>query len=116
VLFMPLSILTAVQLLVAYSAPGASYLFQLPLIATFASAAVFIRTGNKVDVLWKLLILAATPSFVVLLLIPIAKNLIIALGPHMATSLVSVDILLIMICLSPQILFLTGMLPFDSTP
>jgi hypothetical protein len=101
-----LAIPAAVLLWVAGVAPGASYVIQWPLAGGVLAYLAMVTAPRVVGMDWRLLIFAITPAPAFLLVAAMLRPLLVALGPR-AVPVVVVSILLIVVCVLPQIILLT---------
>ena len=99
----PLAIVAALAFLAAANVPGAAYLLEWPLIAGIGSFALLVSAPPTLGFGWRLLGILICPSAIFLLLVPLVSDLMVALGPRRAAPLLAGDVLLILACLSPQL-------------
>ena len=90
------AVIAALALLLAGIAPGASYLLQWPALAGIVSLALLNLPGVRFAKL-------VLPAPVFLLLAPFARSLIVALGPRGAAPILAACLLVILICVLPQL-------------
>jgi hypothetical protein len=98
----PLAIVAVLQLLLAATAPGATYLLAWPLLAGVAAFALLMTAPAQIGIGWRLAALWICPAPVFILLVPLFPLLIVALGAAGAMPL-AMAVLLIAICVCPQL-------------
>ncbi len=99
----PLAVVAILQLLVGGSAPGVTYLFAWPLLAGILAFALLMTAPRRIGPGWRLAAMLICPAPVFVLLIPLLSTVTVALGPGGAAPLLAVDVLLMSICVSPQL-------------
>ncbi len=95
----------AIEILIAGAAPGASYLLEWPLLAAVAALALVLTASQPIGLGWRLAILAILPGVVLLLLVPMAQSVLVALGPA-AKPVVGAVVLVMLVCALPQIVLM----------
>lgn len=101
-----LAMVAALTIFIARNAPGASYLLAWPLMAGVVGFALALTGPTTISWGWRLGALMILPVIVFLILIPFASILILALGFSKATPILVAISLMILVCLSPQIVLL----------
>jgi hypothetical protein len=99
----PLAIVAILQLLLAAPAPGVTYLFAWPLLAGVAAFALLMTAPQRIATDWRLTAMLICPAPVFVLLVPLLSLLIVALGGRGATPLLGLAVVLMAICVSPQL-------------
>ncbi len=99
----PLAIVAILQLPLAAAAPGVTYLLAWPLLAGVAAFALLMTAPPHVTMDWRTAAMLICPAPVFLLLIPLLSTVIVALGARGAAPLVTLAVLLMSICVSPQL-------------
>src|ERR1017187_5688025 len=98
-----LAIPAILQLLVAKSAPGVTYLLEWPLAGVVMAYAVWMTAPPVIGPGWRLAVLLFTPAASFLLLAPMLHMLVVALGPREGGIIVAVATLWILITVFPQL-------------
>ena len=101
-----LAIVAVLQLLIADSAPGATYLLAWPLLSAVLSFALLMSAPPRIGIGWRLGALLLFPAPVFVLLRPLISDLIVALGLRGASPIIAVTVLLMLICVSPQLVLI----------
>jgi uncharacterized protein (TIGR03435 family) len=112
----PLATVAILQLLLATPAPGVTYLFAWPLLAGVAAFAVLMTAPLRVAMGWRLAAMLICPAPVFVLLVPLLSILIVALGARGAAPLLGLDVALMSICVSPQLVLAMRRPTAASTP
>jgi hypothetical protein len=99
----PLATVAIVQLLLATPAPGVTYLFAWPLLAGVAAFALLMTAPRRIAMSWRIAGMLICPAPVFVLLVPLLSILIVALGARGAAPLLGLDVALMSICVSPQL-------------
>jgi hypothetical protein len=99
----PLAIVAILQLLLAAPAPGVTYLLAWPLLAGVAGYALLVTAPPRIGMGWRLAVMLILPAPVFLLLIPLLSTVIVALGLLGAAPLVGLAVVVMEICISPQL-------------
>ena len=99
----PLAIVAILQLLLANPAPGVTYLFAWPLLAGVTAFALLMTAPRRIATGWRLATMLICPAPVFVLLVPLLSILIVALGARRAAPLLALDLVLMSICVSPQL-------------
>jgi uncharacterized protein (TIGR03435 family) len=99
----PLAIVATLQLLLATPAPGVTYLFAWPLLAGVTAFALLMTAPLRISIDWRLTAMLICPAPVFVLLVPLLSILIVALGARRAAPLLGLDLALMAICVSPQL-------------
>jgi hypothetical protein len=98
----PLATVAILQLLLATPAPGVTYLFAWPLLAGVFAFALLMTDPQGIAMGWRLAAMLICPAPVFVLLVPLLSLLIVALGAR-AAPLLGLDLALMAICVSPQL-------------
>ena len=98
-----LAIPAVLQLLVARSAPGITYILEWPLAGVAIAYALWMTAPTVIAPGWRLLALLLTPAAPLLLLAPMLHTLIVALGPRQGGIIVAVAVLWMLLAVSPQL-------------
>jgi uncharacterized protein (TIGR03435 family) len=98
----PLATVAILQLLLATPAPGVTYLFAWPLLAGVAAFAMLMTAPPRIAMGWRLAAMLICPAPVFVLPVPLLSLLIVALGAR-AAPLLGLDLALMAICVSPQL-------------
>jgi hypothetical protein len=98
-----LAIPAILQLLVAQSAPGITYILEWPLAGVAIAYALWMTAPTAIAPGWRLLALLLTPAAPLLLLAPMLHTLIVALGPRQGGIIVAVALLWMLLAVSPQL-------------
>jgi hypothetical protein len=107
-LAVPLGLVATLQLPLAASAPGATYLLAWPLLAAVAAFALRMTAPPRLGLGWRLAALWICPAPVFVLIAPLLSLLIVALGAQGAAPLLALAGPLMAVCVSPQLVFLFG--------
>jgi hypothetical protein len=99
----PLALVAVVQLLLADPAPGVTYLFAWPLLAGVAAFAILMAAPPRIAMDSRLAAMLILPAPVFVLLVPLLSILIVALGARGAAPVLALDVVLMLICVSPQL-------------
>jgi hypothetical protein len=99
----PLATVAILQLLLATPAPGVTYLFAWPLLAGVVAFALLMTAPPRIAMGWRLATMLICPAAVFVLLVPLLSILIVALGARGAAPLLGLDLVLMAICVSPQL-------------
>jgi uncharacterized protein (TIGR03435 family) len=99
----PLAIVAILQLLLAAPAPGVTYLFAWPLLAGVAAFALLMTAPQRIAMGSRLAAMLICPAPVFVLLVPLLSILMVALGARGAAPLLGLDVVLMSICVSPQL-------------
>jgi hypothetical protein len=99
----PLVVVGALQLLLADGAPGVTYLLAWPLVSAVAAFALLMTAPLRIGMGWRLAGMLVCPAPVFVLLLPLLSILIVALGGRGAAPLLALDVLLMAVCVSPQL-------------
>jgi len=99
----PLATVAMLQLLLATPAPGVTYLFAWPLLAGVAAFALLMTAPRRVAMGWRVTAMLVCPAPVFVLLVPLLSILMVALGVRGAAPLLGLDLALMSICVSPQL-------------
>jgi hypothetical protein len=100
---LPLAILAILQLLIAGSAPGVSYIFEWPLLGGVVAFAVLMMARGEIGAGWRLAVLLIAPAASFLLIAPLLSTLVVALGPAIGGTVAAVGALFILITVMPQL-------------
>lgn len=100
----PLAIVAVLQLLLAASAPGVTYLLAWPLLAGVAAFALLMTAPTRIGISWRLAAMWICPAPVFILVLPLLPLLVVALGAGGAAPLLALAVLLMAICVSPQLI------------
>jgi hypothetical protein len=103
-----LAIPAILQLLVAESAPGVTYLLEWPLAGAVMAYAVWMTAPPVIGPGWRLAVLLLTPAASFLLLAPMFHTLIVALGPREGGIIVAVAALWTLSTVLPQLKLTAG--------
>lgn len=98
-----LAVPAALQLVVAMSAPGASYVFEWPLLAGVIAFAVLMTAGEPVGMDWRLAAIILVPGASFLVIVPMLHVLIVALGTSAGGMIDAVAVLFLLITVTPQL-------------
>lgn len=101
-----LAIPALLQLLVARSAPGASYIFEWSLLGGVASFAVLMTARETIAPGWRLAVLLLAPAGAFLLIPPMLSPLIVALGASVGGVVAAVAVLFLLITVTPQLVLI----------
>jgi len=99
----PLATVAVVQLLLATPAPGVTYLFAWPLLAGVTAFALLMTAPRSIAMGWRLAAMLICPAPVFVLLVPLLSILTVALGARGAAPLLGLAVVLMAICVSPQL-------------
>jgi hypothetical protein len=99
----PLAIVAILQLLLATPAPGVTYLFAWPLLAAGTAFALLMTAPPRISMGWRLTAMLICPAPVFMLLVPLLSILLLALGERRPAPLLALDLVLMAICVSPQL-------------
>ena len=94
--------LAALDIWLAGAAPGASYLLEWPLAASVIAFAILLTAPARLAIGWRIAVLAVLPAAVLLLLMPFALSIVVALGPR-GVPVVAATVLVMLAFLAPQI-------------
>ena len=101
-----LAIPAVLQLAVARSAPGASYILEWPLFGGVAAFAVMMTARETISPGWRLAVLLLAPAASLLLLLPMLSPLIVALGGQVGGVVAAVAVGLVLITVTPQLVLI----------
>jgi hypothetical protein len=99
----PLAIVAILQLPLVAMAPGVTYLLAWPALAGVAAFALLMTAPARIGMGWRIAAMLMCPAPVFLLLIPLMSTVIVALGLRGAAPLLALAVLLMVICISPQL-------------
>jgi len=102
---LPLALVTALLILVAGPAPGASYLLAWPLAAGIVSFLCLALAAQRLSGLALLLQMLA-PAVVLLLVVPLLPQIVVALGWRGGAPMLAGALLLVLVCLLPQLVLI----------
>jgi hypothetical protein len=91
------------QLMVARSAPGVSYVFEWPLLGGILAFAVVMTARETIGADWRLAALLLAPAGAFQLIAPMLRALIVALGPATGGVVAAVAALFLLITVAPQL-------------
>jgi hypothetical protein len=109
-----LAIPAILQLLVARTAPGVTYLLEWPLAGAVIAYAIWMTAPPVITFGWRLLVLLLTPAASFLLMAPMLHSLIVALGPRDGGIVAAVAVLWMLITMIPQFRLMTAIGIFDA--
>ena len=99
----PLGVVAALMFLAAQAAPGVSYLLEWPFAAAAMSFLLLVSAPELVKPGIRVALLMLAPAGVTLILLPLPGVLAVALGWRGAAPIVIVDLLVVLVCLAPQL-------------
>jgi hypothetical protein len=105
-LAVPLGIAAILQLPMAKSAPGATYLLEWPLLGGVIAYAILMTSTPSVGGGWRTVVLALAPAGTFLLVAPMLRMLVVALGPVQGGMIAAIAALWMAVTLMPQITLL----------
>ena len=103
-----LAIPAMLQFMVAKGAPGVTYLLEWPLAGAVIGYAVWMTAPTVVGPGWRLWVLLLIPAAPFLLIAPMLRTVVIALGPRDGGVIVAVAVLWIAIAVFPQLKLTVG--------
>jgi hypothetical protein len=103
----PLALLVALDWEAATRAPGVSYVVAWPLLGAMVAAMLLMTAPKRVDVGWRVVALALCGAPAFLLIVPLLPSMVVALGLRGAAPILAAAILVILLCLLPQLVFLS---------
>ena len=106
----PLALVTVLLLLAAGPAPGATYLLAWPLAAGVLGFLSLVLSTERLSG-FALLLLLLTPAPVMLLILPLLPDVVVALGWRGAAPMLAAALLLVLICLLPQLVLIVRRAP-----
>ncbi|MCU1237430.1 MAG: peptidase [Candidatus Solibacter sp.] len=98
-----LAIPTVLQLLTVRSAPGASYVFEWPLFGGVLAYAVITIVSETIGFDWRLAVLLLAPAGAFLVLLPMLKTLIVALGVPVGGTVAAIAVIFLLITVTPHL-------------
>jgi hypothetical protein len=98
-----LAIPAILQLAVANAAPGVTYILEWPLASAVIAYTVWMTAPRVIGADWRLGVLLLCPWAAFLLIAPMLRTLIVALGPRAGGVIVAVAALWMLITLFPQL-------------
>jgi hypothetical protein len=102
----PLALLAAgLQMLALAYAPGVSYLITGPLLAAVLAFALLITAPPSLGAGWRVGALALCAALPFLLIVPLLSPLVVALTLRGAAPVLAAAVVLIFLCLLPQLVF-----------
>ena len=99
----PMLLLAIAEILLAAPAPGASYLLAWPLLAGTIALAILVTAPQRIEFGWRVGVMVILPVAVFQLLVPLLSTLVIALGWKGAAPILGAVVLLMVVCVSPQL-------------
>jgi hypothetical protein len=102
----PLAILAVLQLVVAGSAPGASYIFEWPLLGGVVAFAVMMTARETISPGWRLAVLLLAPVGSLLLLLPMLSPVVVALGARVGGAVAGIAVGFALITVMPQLVLM----------
>lgn len=101
----PLALLAVLHAAATGPAPGATYLLAWPLLAGIAAFALLVTAPPVLGFGWRLAGMLLCPVLVFPLIVPLLPNLIVALTLRGAAPALACALLLMLICVLPQVVF-----------
>ncbi len=98
-----LAIPAILQLAVAKAAPGVTYILEWPLASAVIAYAVWMTSPRAIGAGWRLGLLLICPAASFLLIAPMLRSLIVALGPRTGGAVVAVAVLWMLSTVFPQL-------------
>jgi Peptidase family M28 len=98
-----LAIPAILLLMVAKAAPGVTYILEWPLALAVIAYAVWMTAPRVIGADWRLGVLLLCPAASFLLIAPMLRELIVALGPRTGGVIVAVAVLWMLITVFPQV-------------
>ena len=105
-----LAIPAGLLFLVARAAPGASYVLQWPLAGGVMAFSVLMTARDELGMGWRLAVLMAAPAGSFLLIVPMLRTLVVALGPAAGGKIVAVAVMFVLVTVVPQLAVIAGKL------
>uniref|UniRef100_Q01VK7 Peptidase M28 n=1 Tax=Solibacter usitatus (strain Ellin6076) TaxID=234267 RepID=Q01VK7_SOLUE len=99
-----LAIPAGLLLFVARAAPGASYVLQWPLLGGVVALAVLMTAREEIGTGWRLAVLMVVPATSFLLIVPMLRTLVVALGASAGGMIAALAVGFVLVTVMPQLM------------